>query len=143
MGVVTHSGQLQAIDFLADNIPSIPPKDSLSVEVVSQLEAYCRDSQFCFDLPLVVAKTEYQQQVRKALLKISVGEVLSYAALASELDSGARAIAMACRHNPLPVIVPCHRIVAKNGMGGYSGTINGKPIEIKSWLLKHEHCSKS
>lgn len=143
LGVITHNDTLQSIEFLTDDSAPVPAQDSITAEVTSQLEAYCRDSRFCFDLPMACAKTDYQQQVREALLEIPVGQVLSYAELASRLASGARAVAMACRHNSLPVIVPCHRIVAKNSMGGYAGATSGKPIEIKRWLLEHEHRSES
>ncbi len=143
LGVITHNDTLQSIEFLSDDIAPIAAQDSISTEVTSQLEAYSRDSQFCFDLPMAEAKTDYQQHVREALLAIPAGQVMSYAELASELASGARAVAMACRHNPLPVIVPCHRIVAKNSMGGYAGATSGKPVEIKRWLLEHEHRSES
>jgi methylated-DNA-[protein]-cysteine S-methyltransferase len=142
LGIISDDETLHAINFLANDIISLAPQDALAREVTSQLEAYCRDSRFGFDLPLAKSATTFQQRVRDALLAIPVGEVLTYAELADKLDSGARAVAMACRHNPLPVIVPCHRIVAKNSMGGYAGATSGKPVEIKRWLLEHECASK-
>jgi methylated-DNA-[protein]-cysteine S-methyltransferase len=142
LGITSRDETLLAIDFLADNTNAIAPKDTFSKEVVAQLDAYCRDKNFCFDLPLLASTTTFQVRVREALIAIPVGQVLSYGQLAARLGSGARAVAMACRHNPLPVIVPCHRIVAKNAMGGYAGAISGKPVEIKHWLLEHECASK-
>ena len=143
LGVFTHNEMLQAIDFLADDIHAMPAQDNISREVISQLEAYCQGDRFCFDLPMTMAKTKYQQHVREALLNIPAGKTLSYAGLAKQIGSGARAVAMACRHNPLPVVVPCHRIVAKNSMGGYAGATSGKPVETKRWLLEHEYRSES
>jgi methylated-DNA-[protein]-cysteine S-methyltransferase len=142
LGVTTRNETLQAIEFLARNTDALAPQDRLAREVVAQLDAYCRDSRFSFDLPLAKSATTFQRRVREALLAIPVGQVLSYAELAHKLDSGARAVAMACRHNPLPVLVPCHRIVAKNSMGGYAGATSGKPVEIKRWLLEHECASE-
>lgn len=142
LGVITRDEKLQAIDLLPHNTGTLAPQDPLAREVIAQLDAYCRNSRFCFELPLVKSATTFQQRVREALLAIPVGQVLSYAELADRLDSGARAVAMACRHNPLPVIVPCHRIVAKNSVGGYAGATSGKPVEIKRWLLEHECASK-
>jgi len=143
LGVTTQNDMLQMIEFLSDDISAVPAKDGISREVVSQLEAYCQGKNFSFDLPLTAAKTDFQQHVREALVSIPAGETLSYAELANQLGSGARAVAMACRHNPLPVVVPCHRIVAKNSMGGYAGATSGKPVEIKRWLLEHEYRSES
>lgn len=133
---------VQGIDFLADDISPHASQDPLTLEVIAQLEAYCRDSRFSFNLPLAKPATTYQGRVREALLAIPAGQVLSYAELADKLGSGARAVAIACRRNPLPVIVPCHRIVAKNSVGGYAGATSGKPVEIKRWLLEHESASK-
>jgi len=138
LAIHTCNEMLQAIDFLPDETALLAPQSPLAREVSAQLAAFCRDKQFCFDLPLAEAATSYQQSVREALLAIPAGQVMSYSELADQLASGARAVAMACRHNPLPVVVPCHRIVAKQGMGGYAGAIHGKPVEIKRWLLEHE-----
>jgi len=88
--------------------------------------------------------TQFQQRVWQALLDIPVGKVLTYGQLATKLHSGPRAVANACRHNPLPVIVPCHRVVSAAGIGGYAGdteTIQNSEINfmaIKKWLLVHE-----
>ena len=70
--------------------------------------------------------------------KIPYGKTKSYGELAQELKTSARAIGNACRHNPLPIIIPCHRIVAKNNLGGYNGATEGKMLNIKEWLLQHE-----
>lgn len=143
LGITSFDDVLLAVDFLADNTNPVAAEDTFSKEVVAQLNAYCRDKNFRFDLPLLAPTTSFQARVREALLSIPVGRVLSYGQLADQLASGARAVAMACRHNPLPVIVPCHRIVAKNSMGGYAGAVSGKPVEIKRWLLEHECASES
>ena len=142
LGITSRDETLLAIDFLDSNTDALVPQDPFAREVIAQLDAYCCDKNFCFDLPLLSSTTIFQTCVREALMAIPVGQVLSYGQLAARLGSGARAVAMACRHNPLPVIVPCHRIVAKNTMGGYAGAISGKPVEIKRWLLEHECASK-
>jgi methylated-DNA-[protein]-cysteine S-methyltransferase len=64
--------------------------------------------------------------------------VLRYGELAKVLDSGARAVAAACRANPLPILIPCHRVVSHKGLGGYMGQVEGKEVAIKQWLLHHE-----
>lgn len=143
LGFSTQDELLHTVDYLDHDTGLLAPQDTLSREVKAQLDAYCRDSRFYFDLPLAPSATSFQQRVRETLLAIPVGQVLSYGALAESLASGARAVAMACRHNPLSIIVPCHRVVAKNGIGGYSGATSGKPVEIKRWLLEHECASNS
>ena len=58
--------------------------------------------------------------------------------LAKWLKSGPRAVGNACRANPIPIIIPCHRVVAQNHIGGYSGETQGRKLDIKKWLLQHE-----
>lgn len=83
--------------------------------------------------PLASAKTLFQQHLRKALLAIPFGETRTYGELAKTLASGARAVGQALGANPMPIIVPCHRIVAKNGLGGFACGLNWKRR-----LLAHE-----
>ena len=82
--------------------------------------------------------TAFQQRVWVALQQIPVGEVRTYGELAAELGSSARAVAQACRANPLIVLIPCHRVVSASGLGGYMGKTDGPLLEIKRWLLHHE-----
>ena len=74
-----------------------------------------------FDLPLEPAGTPFQNRVWQAMRRIPAGEVRTYGALAAELSSAARAVGMACGANPIPILIPCHRVVAASGLGGYSG----------------------
>lgn len=89
-------------------------------------------------LPLAPQGSLYQQRVWRALQAIPVGEVRRYGELAQLLDSGAQAVAGACRANPIVLIVPCHRVVATHGLGGFMGCNSGRELEIKQWLLAHE-----
>jgi methylated-DNA-[protein]-cysteine S-methyltransferase len=124
--------QLLAIDFLgADERPGrIKPK-GLAAEVLRQLNAYRRDPHFHFDLPLAPCATPFQDQVRQALLAVPVGTTLSYSELARSIASGPRAVGNALRRNPVPVVVPCHRVTAKRGLGGYGGFVDGPQLAIK------------
>ncbi len=89
------------------------------------------------DLPLAPSGTPYQQRVWQALLAIPRGSTRQYGEIAAELASGARAVAAACRANPIVLLIPCHRVVASSGIGGYMGRTAA--IDLKSWLLAHEH----
>jgi methylated-DNA-[protein]-cysteine S-methyltransferase len=92
-----------------------------------------------FSVPIVLRGTDFQRRVWSAMQDVPSGTTLTYGALATRLQSGPRAVAGACRENPLPILIPCHRIVAADGIGGYCGASDKGPwIEIKRWLLRRE-----
>ncbi len=115
------------------NVSSVMAK-----KISRQFNGYFTQPDKTICLPVQLVGTSFQQRVWRALQAIPVGETMSYGALAKKLNSSARAVGNACRANPLPVIVPCHRVVAKSGLGGYSGKTHGRQIAIKRWLLEHE-----
>ena len=109
---------------------------ALLIEARSQLDAYFDRRRQTFDLPLAPAPTPFQNSVRAAMLSIPFGSVRSYGDLATDIASGARAVGTACGRNPLPLIVPCHRVVAAAGrIGGYTG---GMGLDTKRALLRFE-----
>jgi len=104
-------------------------------EAAAQLAAYFDDPAQGFDLPLKVEASEFQQRVCDAMLAIPLGETRTYGELSKHLGVPAQAIGQGCGGNPIPVIIPCHRVLGANGLGGFSG-LGG--VETKVWLLKHE-----
>lgn len=114
------------------------PTGVMAKKISQQLHRYFLHPGKIINLPIQAQGTAFQQRVWRALCEIPVGETISYGELAKKLNSSARAVGNACRANPLPVIVPCHRVVAKSGLGGYSGKTQGRQIAIKRWLLAHE-----
>ncbi len=104
-------------------------------EAAAQLVAYFEDPSRGFDLPLKVEASEFQQRVCDAMLAIPLGETRTYGELSKDLGVPAQAIGQGCGGNPIPVIIPCHRVLGANGLGGFSG-LGG--VETKVWLLKHE-----
>jgi methylated-DNA-[protein]-cysteine S-methyltransferase len=104
-------------------------------EAAAQLAAYFDDPAQGFDLPLKVEASEFQQRVCDAMLAIPLGETRTYGELSKDLGVPAQAIGQGCGGNPIPVIIPCHRVLGANGLGGFSG-LGG--VETKVWLLKHE-----
>ncbi|XGA80962.1 methylated-DNA--[protein]-cysteine S-methyltransferase [Halomonas sp. CH40] len=105
-----------------------------------QLEAFFKGQRQAFDIPLAAEGTPFQQQVWAALREIPFGETASYGAIASALGkpTASRAVGMANGRNPLPIIVPCHRVIGANGqLTGYSGG-----LACKRWLLEHEQAHK-
>lgn len=104
-----------------------------------QLEAYFADPSMPFYLPLALPGTPHQQKVWRALRRIPPGKVRTYGELAKILHSSPRAVGNACRANPIAIIVPCHRVVGATDLGGYMGSRTGVGLDMKRWLLAHEH----
>ncbi len=108
-------------------------------------ETVCKSLQRWFEggvwpqgIPLQLSGTAFQKKVWEALLDIPSGETRTYGDLARQLQSGSRAVGGACRRNPVPLLVPCHRVVAANGDGGFAGHTDGFWMSTKRWLLAHE-----
>ncbi|MCL4156302.1 UNVERIFIED_CONTAM: hypothetical protein GTU68_062648 [Idotea baltica] len=114
------------------------PTEGFAAEVHQQIREYFELQRTEFDLPIDIQGTVYQNKVWNEVAKISYGESLTYSDIAIAINSGARAVGNACRHNPVPIIIPCHRVVKKGGIGGYCGSLVGKEIQQKDWLLRHE-----
>jgi len=105
-------------------------------DVVAQLEAYFAGELHAFELPLAAEGTDFRKSVWDALVRIPYGETISYGELARRIGdpSASRAVGAANGANPLPIIVPCHRVIGANGkLTGFGG---GLPV--KQWLLEHE-----
>lgn len=138
LGIRIAGETLCSLDFLPSGTSVIRPERGYATEVVRQLMAYFRDPQWPFTLQLALDGTVFQGRVWQALRAIPSGETRSYGELAATLNTSARAAGGACRANPVPIIVPCHRVVAVRGPGGYGGCMRGAGIAIKRWLLAHE-----
>lgn len=102
---------------------------------ISQLQEYSNGQRQSFDLPLNPKGTEFQLKVYQEMLNIPYGEVRSYGDIAKNLGASAQAVGNACGSNLIPIIIPCHRVVGVNGLGGFSGAGG---VEMKVKLLKHE-----
>lgn len=90
-------------------------------EAARQLDDYFAGKLIVFDLPLRPAGTAFERSVWAAMLDIPYGETRCYGDLAATTDSAPRAVGRACGRNPIPIIIPCHRVLGKGWMGGYSG----------------------
>tara|TARA_R100000322_G_scaffold75912_8_gene47584 strand:+ start:18745 stop:19200 length:456 start_codon:yes stop_codon:yes gene_type:complete len=107
----------------------------LLVEARRQLRAYFDGTRQDFDLPLSVSGSAFQRQVCDAMAAIPFGETRSYGDIAAELGVPAQAVGQACGGNPIPVIIPCHRVLGATNLGGFSGEGG---VETKVALLRHE-----
>lgn len=112
------AGVLVAMDW--GRRPDDPPTPLLQA-AAEQLEAYFEGRLKRFDLPCRPAGTEFQTRVWAAMALIPYGETMTYGEIAQSLKSAARAVGVACGANPLPIILPCHRVVSERGLGGFSG----------------------
>lgn len=138
LGVRCDDAALCGIDFLPSETALQPPQEALALEVCTQLRRYLETPRHVFDLPLRFNGTVHQLKVWRALQDIPCGETRTYGALAAQLESAPRAVGQACGANPLPIVVPCHRVLGKAGLGGFMHHASGGPLQIKQWLLAHE-----
>ncbi|QQS54605.1 MAG: methylated-DNA--[protein]-cysteine S-methyltransferase [Candidatus Competibacteraceae bacterium] len=138
IGVRMAGAAVSELDYLPADVPELPSADIATQAVVAQLQAYFHDPRTPVTVALVPEGTAFQQRVWKALRAIPAGAVLTYGELAVRLGTAARAIGGACRNNPIPILIPCHRVVSRQGLGGYAGEVSGDPLEIKRWLLRYE-----
>ena len=105
-----------------------------------QLQAYFDGDLTEFDLPLAPAGTEYRRAVWQALCEIPYGETCSYRDIARRAGGSPRSVGQANGSNPIPLIIPCHRVVAAAHIGGYSG---GDGLPTKRWLLALENPNRT
>ncbi|PWK60879.1 methylated-DNA--[protein]-cysteine S-methyltransferase [Roseicyclus mahoneyensis] len=111
------------------------PDDPLLITALAQLSAYFGGTAAGFDLPLAHGRTGLQAAVLAALGDIPFGETRTYGDLSKILGAPAQAIGQACGANPLPILIPCHRVLSATGLGGFSAPGG---VEAKVWLLRHE-----
>lgn len=138
LGICLAHGRLVGIEFAPAAAPPSRAPEAAAREVLDQLFRYFEDPQWRFDLPLELSGTPFQRRVWQRLRRIPPGDTCTYGALARELGSSPRAIGGACRCNPIAIVVPCHRVVAAGGAGGFMGQSEGGALAIKHWLLAHE-----
>ena len=133
------AGVVRSIAYLEDSVPARAPDSAIATRASEQIERYLADAGASFDLPLANAGTPFQRRVWQAMCEIPVGSVMTYGALARQVDGVARAVGQACGDNPFPLVIPCHRVVAANGLGGFSHHAgDGFYPRVKRWLLAHE-----
>lgn len=103
-----------------------------------KLDAYFSGELTDFQTAISPNGTSHDAKVWQAMCGIPYGQTRTYGDIAKSLGSAAQAVGNACARNPLPIIVPCHRIVGKNGLGGFNGSTGDDTVSIKHWLLEHE-----
>lgn len=141
VGISATGKHVTGIRYLSPDVPALaPPKNTVAYLACVQLQFYLDDPAHAFDLPLRLAGTRHQLAVWEAMREIPAGQTRTYGELARSIGSSARAVGGACGANPIPIVVPCHRVVGAGGaLGGFMGVREeGFELSIKRWLLAHE-----
>lgn len=129
--IVENNGKLTEIRFASDG-ETDDDETPLLTQTARQLDEYFAGQRREFHLPLSPARTAFQQRVREAMSSIPYGQTRSYGEIAHIAGGAPRAVGRACGANELPIVVPCHRVLAAHGIGGYSGA---KGLDTKRFLL--------
>ncbi|MHB0983518.1 MAG: methylated-DNA--[protein]-cysteine S-methyltransferase [Thiobacillus sp.] len=138
LGVCFTGSALTRLDLLPPDASVSTQLDARARQLAHELDAYWQNPAHPFDVLFVPQGTPFQLRVWHALLAIPAGQPTTYGALAKRLGTAARAVGQACASNPLPILIPCHRVVAANGPGGFMHASSGAPLDVKTWLLAHE-----
>ncbi|MGE5622360.1 MAG: methylated-DNA--[protein]-cysteine S-methyltransferase [Bacillota bacterium] len=139
-GIRTEAGLVRELVYLPQSFGIKAPTDPVAEQAAQQVERYLADPDFRFDLPLAEAGTPFQRRVWDVISAIPRGQVLTYGKVARQLGSAPRAVGQACGANWFPIIIPCHRVTASGGLGGFSNHDDaaGFHLGVKRWLLMHE-----
>jgi methylated-DNA-[protein]-cysteine S-methyltransferase len=140
IGIRTDAGQLRELVYLPPHFDEKAPQDALAEQVALQVGQYLQDPGFGFSLPLPQVGSAFQQRVWDAIRAIPRGTVRTYGQVAKHIGSAPRAVGQACGANWFPLVIPCHRVTAAGGLGGFSkqNDENGFHLSVKRWLLLHE-----
>ncbi|MEB8389006.1 methylated-DNA--[protein]-cysteine S-methyltransferase [Rhodobacteraceae bacterium KMM 6894] len=132
MRISASGGAITAINWGRAEAEDTTPE---LTETCAQLAAYFEGRLAVFDLPLQVNASEFQIRVCAAISAIPFGQTRTYGDIARDLGAPAQAVGAGCGGNPIPVIIPCHRVLGATSLGGFSARGG---VETKVWLLKHE-----
>jgi len=142
LGVRIEGQKLIGLKFLGREKPpddeATENNKDISKSVNSALNIYFTDPHHVKQPEIVLDGTKFQKEIWKVLSQIRPGKTRTYGDIAKELKTSPRAVGNACRRNPVPIFIPCHRVVSKSGRGGFMGHTSGEPLAIKEWLLSHE-----
>ncbi len=138
LGLILAAKGVRKLSYLNTKQNVRLPSHGLAEKLYQQLMEYFELRRTSFDIPIDIEGTSYQKKVWNEVASISYGQSRTYGDIAQSINSGPRAVGNACRHNPIPIIIPCHRVVRKTGLGGYCGRVVGKEIQQKDWVLRHE-----
>jgi len=145
IGIRTEGDRVRELVYLQPRFEEKEPENATAEAVARQVEAYLRDPDFRFELPLFEAGSVFQKRVWEAISAIPRGTVRTYGNIAKQIGSAPRAVGQACGANWFPLVIPCHRVTAAAGLGGFASNDdeNGFHLSVKRWLLRHEGATAS
>ena len=139
LGVVTDGKVVTSVRYLPRGTAPVAPLDRVAERACREIERYIADPEYRFAVPYRLHGTPFQQRVWREIEKLFPLKTNTYGNIAARLQSSARAVGGACGANPVPLIVPCHRVLAAGGrLGGFMGGQKDFPLAVKRWLLRHE-----
>ena len=133
--LVEQDGLLVGLDFLDEQVLTSSQETPLKKQCFLEISEYLEGKRKVFSIPMSARGTPFQEAVWDVVLSIPFGSTLTYSQIAERIGSprACRAVGTAVGKNPLPILIPCHRVVARSGLGGYSG---GLPIKIRLLALE-------
>lgn len=145
IGIRTLDGRVRELVYLQPSFQEKAADNEMADQAARQVAQYLEDPDFRFALSLFEAGTDFQRRVWSEISAIPRGSVKTYGQLAKMIGSAPRAVGQACGANWFPLIVPCHRVTASGGLGGFSNQDdeNGFHLSVKRWLLRHEGATAS
>lgn len=138
IGIRCEGGLIRKIEFLPPTSAPLAARNTLAAQAARHITRFLCDPHYRLDLPLAPCGSVFAQRVWALLREIPPGHTRRYGELAQALGSAARAVGQACAANPYPLVIPCHRVVAAGGVGGFNHAREGFLLEAKKWLLNHE-----
>ena len=144
LGIVSDGRVITSMRYLPRNTPHAAPHDRVAERACREIERYLADPDYLFTVPYRLDGTPFQCRVWREIEKLCPIKTITYGVMAQRLRSGPRAVGGACGANPVPLIVPCHRVLAAGGgLGGFMGGKDLFPLSVKRWLLRHEGIIKA
>lgn len=138
VGLRISGGMLSELVYLPASVRPTSARPGLAQDAALQVSSYLKDASFQFDLPLLDRGTPFQKKVWNVIAAIPCGGSLSYGDVARRIRSAPRAVGQACGANWFPLVIPCHRVLAAQGLGGFAHSGDDFHLDVKRWLLAHE-----
>lgn len=139
LAIVTDGAVVTGVRYLPRQTATKVPHDRAAERACREIERYLDDPEHVFQLPYRLEGTAFQRRVWREIEKLFPIKTITYGDLARRIGSAPRAVGGACGTNPVPLFVPCHRVLAAGGLlGGFMGGKDDFPLSVKRWLLRHE-----
>jgi methylated-DNA-[protein]-cysteine S-methyltransferase len=138
LGIRTAGDRVTDIEYLPLGVATLAPLNTLAEKVCAQVARYLEDPQYRFRLPFAYDGTAFQCKVWRRVSAIRTGSTLTYNDIARTLRTAPRPVGGACGANRIPIVIPCHRVVAAYGIGGFMRGAGEHALSVKRWLLRHE-----